>query len=66
MVLLQQGHAATVAQGLLEGSRPHHVRKQQRDQSAIVPRRLHTWRSTGWCGRLSFHANQTLTEPWRR
>jgi hypothetical protein len=66
MVLLEQGYSGMVTQGLLERSGPHHVRKQQRDQSAMVPRRLHTWRSTGWCGRLSFHAKRTLTEPWRR
>jgi len=42
MVLLEKGYSGTVAQGLLERSRPHHVRKEQRDQSAMVLRRLHT------------------------
>jgi hypothetical protein len=62
VVLFEQGYSRAVAQGLLGCGGPHHVRKEQRDQSAMVPGRLHTWRSTGWCGRLSFHAKKTLTE----
>jgi hypothetical protein len=42
MVLLEQRHAGAVTQSLLERSGPYHVRKEQRNQPRVVPRRLHT------------------------
>ena len=66
MLLLEKGRTRTVAQGLLERSGPRHVRKEQRDQFAILLRGLHTWRSTGRCAGSASMPTETLSEPSRR